>query len=118
MFWSELVRSYLTIDNGNCSKVIGAVVSSFLILRIFLYWVTGMLRTPFAGGDLPDHPDAVQRGDFALSSESLGSGESKLETTVSYVLIVGVIVSLTVIGAVVGIPLAILGLLLVIRGLF
>jgi len=33
-------------------------------------------------------------------------------------MIVGIIVSLTVIGAVVGIPLAILGLLLVLRGLF
>jgi hypothetical protein len=33
-------------------------------------------------------------------------------------MIVGIIVSLTVIGAIVGIPLAILGLLLVLRGLF
>jgi len=33
-------------------------------------------------------------------------------------MIVGIIVSLTIIGAVVGIPLAILGLLLVLRGLF
>ncbi len=33
-------------------------------------------------------------------------------------MIVGIVVSLTVIGAIVGIPLAILGLLLVLRGLF
>ena len=33
-------------------------------------------------------------------------------------MIVGIVVSLTIIGAVVGIPLAILGLLLVLRGLF
>ena len=33
-------------------------------------------------------------------------------------MIVGIIVSLTIIGAVVGVPLAILGLLLVLRGLF
>ena len=33
-------------------------------------------------------------------------------------MIVGIVVSLTIIGAIVGIPLAILGLLLVLRGLF
>jgi len=32
--------------------------------------------------------------------------------------IVGIVVSLTVVGAIVGIPLAILGLLLIVRGLF
>ena len=33
-------------------------------------------------------------------------------------MIVGIVVSLTVIGAIVGIPLAILGLLMIVRGLF
>jgi hypothetical protein len=33
-------------------------------------------------------------------------------------MIVGIIVSLTIIGAIVGIPLAILGLLMIVRGLF
>ena len=33
-------------------------------------------------------------------------------------MIVGIVVSLTIIGAIVGIPLAILGLLMVVRGLF
>ena len=41
-----------------------------------------------------NHSDALQRSDFNLTFDSLGSGESKLETAVSYILIVGVVVSI------------------------
>ena len=53
-----------------------------------------------------------------MTNKKLGSGESSLETAISYMLIVGVIVSLTIVGLVIGVPLIIFGFLLVVRSLF
>ena len=39
------------------------------------------------------HKDQIQRSDLAMTRSGLGSGESKLKTTISYILIIGVIIS-------------------------